>query len=191
MSAFEVISHVSPRILLASATPPRTRIADVDSPDLVAARSNRSSSCGSSRTVLRGESAWRARSRSRAFGRPGPRFDTRDFRRLAAISPNTLAYSCRTEKRQVRLDGNMCLTYIGSMMAAQVTHPELIADLEAPKVGLPIRRKHGTSKLGGGFAWRCQECGHTFRGTRGVEKAMSTGCPKCGGVDIDCSRPVK
>lgn len=32
--------------------------------------------------------------------------------------------------------------------------------------------------------WECQECGKRFS-AKGAEKAMSVGCPKCGGVDID------
>jgi len=33
--------------------------------------------------------------------------------------------------------------------------------------------------------WRCYECGKTFKTDKAAEKAMSIGCPKCGGVDID------
>lgn len=41
-------------------------------------------------------------------------------------------------------------------------------------------------------AWRCQECGHTFRSAKAAEKAMlgANGCPKCGGFDIDLTPPA-
>ena len=44
----------------------------------------------------------------------------------------------------------------------------------------------------GTFAWRCQECGYTFRSVKTAEKASfgDDGCPGCGGSDIDMSLPV-
>lgn len=39
--------------------------------------------------------------------------------------------------------------------------------------------------------WKCMECGRRMT-LRAAEKAVSVGCPKCGGVDIDlCTEPVK
>jgi len=42
------------------------------------------------------------------------------------------------------------------------------------------------------WAWRCQECGYTFRSAAAAERATYSerGCPGCGGSDIDCSLPV-
>jgi len=44
-----------------------------------------------------------------------------------------------------------------------------------------------------GYAWRCRECGHKFASAAAAEKAVSgdRGCPKCGGVDVDESLPIK
>jgi hypothetical protein len=33
--------------------------------------------------------------------------------------------------------------------------------------------------------WKCLECGRKFRTTNAAERAANTGCPGCGGVDID------
>lgn len=43
------------------------------------------------------------------------------------------------------------------------------------------------------YAWRCQECGYTFRSVAAAEKATygNVGCPGCGGSDIDLSLPVE
>lgn len=37
--------------------------------------------------------------------------------------------------------------------------------------------------------WTCLECSKKFRSLAAVEKAVSVGCPKCGGVDIDLVAP--
>lgn len=33
--------------------------------------------------------------------------------------------------------------------------------------------------------FKCLECGKVFKTTRAAERAADSGCPKCGGVDID------
>ena len=39
----------------------------------------------------------------------------------------------------------------------------------------------------------CQECGHAFKTVKAAEKASfgDSGCPKCGGSDIDFGKPRK
>jgi predicted nucleic acid-binding Zn-ribbon protein len=37
--------------------------------------------------------------------------------------------------------------------------------------------------------WYCQECGRAFKTTKAAERALSEGCPKCGGCDVDCMPP--
>lgn len=41
------------------------------------------------------------------------------------------------------------------------------------------------ARLGDRCDWQCQECGRKFRTVRSAMKAASSGCPGCGGVDID------
>lgn len=33
--------------------------------------------------------------------------------------------------------------------------------------------------------YKCQECGRKFRTTQSADRASMSGCPGCGGVDID------
>lgn len=51
--------------------------------------------------------------------------------------------------------------------------------------------KAKTTTKTSGFA--CMECGHKFRTIKAAEKASwgSTGCPKCGGADIDLAETEK
>lgn len=35
------------------------------------------------------------------------------------------------------------------------------------------------------MSFKCQECGKKFSTNAAARRAMSAGCPKCGGVDID------
>jgi len=35
------------------------------------------------------------------------------------------------------------------------------------------------------YQFQCLECGKQFRTVRSAERASLSGCPKCGGVDID------
>lgn len=35
------------------------------------------------------------------------------------------------------------------------------------------------------MSWICCECGKRFRTVAGAQRAINSGCPKCGGVDID------
>ena len=38
--------------------------------------------------------------------------------------------------------------------------------------------------------WLCQECGKKFTTLAAVKRAMSVGCPKCNGGDIQQATPV-
>lgn len=51
----------------------------------------------------------------------------------------------------------------------------------------------GRHKLGGGFAHRCQSCGHTFASPAAARRAILSGkgCPSCGSSAIYESRPLK
>jgi predicted nucleic acid-binding Zn-ribbon protein len=42
-----------------------------------------------------------------------------------------------------------------------------------------------------GCGFYCQECGHAFRTVKAAERASfgDSGCPKCGGSDIDFGDP--
>lgn len=35
------------------------------------------------------------------------------------------------------------------------------------------------------WKWRCLECGKTFKTAKAAENAVSNGCSRCGGSDID------
>ena len=57
-----------------------------------------------------------------------------------------------------------------------ITRPDVVAFVAA----LPARRKApATSTFG------CLECGRKFRSASAAERATLSGCPGCGGVDID------
>lgn len=39
--------------------------------------------------------------------------------------------------------------------------------------------------------WACMECGRKLKTLRAAERAMSDGCPNCGGVDVDVDVKVE
>lgn len=118
-----------------------------------------------------------------------------DGRLILTVHPHR--YNEGATMRAVKNDG-LFLTEIVSRPMATISSAELFARSwastrmkqagfasKAERAGLTLKTSNGTVVCSIGGTFKCLECGRGFHSVRTAERAVSNGCPGCGGVDID------